>query len=54
MQLGPNGSGKSTLSYALSGKDGYEAIEINYNGENILDLNIGESSKRNFFSFQYQ
>ena len=38
--MGPNGSGKSTLSYALSGKDGYEAKgEINYNGENILDLN---------------
>ena len=37
--MGPNGSGKSTLSYALSGKDGYETKgEINYNGENILEL----------------
>ena len=26
--MGPNGSGKSTLSYTLSGKDGYEVINL--------------------------
>ena len=53
--MGPNGSGKSTLSYALSGKDGYEANgEINYNGENILDLNTEERAQRGIFlAFQY-
>ena len=53
--MGPNGSGKSTLSYALSGKDGYEANgEINYNGENILDLNTEERAQKGIFlAFQY-
>ena len=53
--MGPNGSGKSTLSYALSGKDGYEARgEINYNGENILDLNTEERAQKGIFlDFQY-
>ena len=53
--MGPNGSGKSTLSYALSGKDGYEARgEINYNGENILDLNTEERAQKGIFlAFQY-
>ena len=53
--MGPNGSGKSTLSYALSGKDGYEAKgEINYNGENILDLNTEERAQKGIFlAFQY-
>jgi len=53
--MGPNGSGKSTLSYALSGKDGYEAVgEINYNGENILDLNTEERAQKGvFLAFQY-
>ena len=26
--MGPNGSGKSTLSYVLSGKEGYEVIDL--------------------------
>ena len=53
--MGPNGSGKSTLSYALSGKDGYEAKgEINYNGKNILDLNTEERAQKGIFlAFQY-
>ena len=53
--MGPNGSGKSTLSYALSGKDGYEPEgEINYNGENILDLNTEERAQKGIFlAFQY-
>ena len=53
--MGPNGSGKSTLSYALSGQDGYEAKgEINYNGENILDLNTEERAQKGIFlAFQY-
>ena len=53
--MGPNGSGKSTLSYALSGKEGYEAKgEINYNGENILDLNTEERAQKGIFlAFQY-
>ena len=53
--MGPNGSGKSTLSYALSGKDGYEASgEISFNGENILDLNTEERAQKGIFlAFQY-
>jgi len=53
--MGPNGSGKSTLSYALSGKEGYEAEgEINYNGENILELNTEERAQKGIFlAFQY-
>ena len=53
--MGPNGSGKSTLSYALSGIVGYEARgEINYNGENILDLNTEERAQKGIFlAFQY-
>ncbi len=53
--MGPNGSGKSTLSYALSGKDGYETKgEINYNGENILELNTEERAQKGIFlAFQY-
>ncbi len=53
--MGPNGSGKSTLSYALSGKDGYETKgEINYNGENILELNTKERDQKGIFlAFQY-
>jgi Fe-S cluster assembly ATP-binding protein len=53
--MGPNGSGKSTLSYALSGKEGYESEgEINYNGENILELNTEERAQKGIFlAFQY-
>jgi len=53
--MGPNGSGKSTLSYALSGKEGYETEgQINYNGENILELNTEERAQKGIFlAFQY-
>ena len=53
--MGPNGSGKSTLSYVLSGKEGYEAEgEINYNDENILELNTEERAQKGIFlAFQY-
>ena len=53
--MGPNESGKSTLSYALSGKEGYETVgEINYNGENILELNTEERAQKGIFlAFQY-
>jgi Fe-S cluster assembly ATP-binding protein len=53
--MGPNGSGKSTLSYALSGKEGYEAEgEIVFNGKNILELNTEERAQEGvFLAFQY-
>jgi len=53
--MGPNGSGKSTLSYALSGKEGYEAQgEIIFNGKNILELNTEERAQEGvFLAFQY-
>jgi Fe-S cluster assembly ATP-binding protein len=53
--MGPNGSGKSTLSYALSGKEGYEAEgEIIFNGKNILELNTEERAQEGvFLAFQY-
>ena len=53
--MGPNGSGKSTLSYALSGKEGYEAQgEIIFNGKNILELNTEERAQKGvFLAFQY-
>ena len=53
--MGPNGSGKSTLSYALSGKEGYEAKgEIIFNGKNILELNTEERAQEGvFLAFQY-
>ena len=53
--MGPNGSGKSTLSYALSGKEGYEAEgEIKLNDKNILDLNTEERACEGvFLAFQY-
>ena len=53
--MGPNGSGKSTLSYALSGKEGYEAQgEIIFNDKNILELNTEERAQEGvFLAFQY-
>ena len=53
---GPNGSGKSTLSYVLSGKEGYEIDEgtIEYNGKNLLDLDVDERANAGLFlAFQY-
>src|SRR5210317_1675644 len=54
--MGPNGSGKSTLSYVLSGKEGYEIDEgtIEYNGKNLLDLDVDERANLGLFlAFQY-
>ena len=54
--MGPNGSGKSTLSYFLSGKDGYEIEKgsIDYNGKNLLDLEVDERANEGIFlAFQY-
>ena len=54
--MGPNGSGKSTLSYFLSGKDGYEIEKgsIDYNGKNLLDLEVDERANEGLFlAFQY-
>ena len=54
--MGPNGSGKSTLSYVLSGKEGYEIDEgtIEYNGKNLLDLEVDERANAGLFlAFQY-
>ena len=54
--MGPNGSGKSTLSYFLSGKDGYEIEKgsIDYNGKNLLDLDVDERANEGLFlAFQY-
>lgn len=54
--MGPNGSGKSTLSYVLSGKEGYEIDEgtIEYNGKNLLDLDVDERANSGLFlAFQY-
>jgi Fe-S cluster assembly ATP-binding protein len=54
--MGPNGSGKSTLSYVLSGKEGYEIDEgtIEYNGKNLLDLDVDERANAGLFlAFQY-
>ena len=54
--MGPNGSGKSTLSYVLSGKEGYEIEEgtIEYNGKNLLDLEVDERANAGLFlAFQY-
>ena len=54
--MGPIGSGKSTLSYFLSGKDGYEIEKgsIDYNGKNLLDLEVDERANEGLFlAFQY-
>ena len=54
--MGPNGSGKSTLSYVLSGKDKYEINDgtIDYNGKNLLELDVDERANEGLFlAFQY-
>jgi Fe-S cluster assembly ATP-binding protein len=54
--MGPNGSGKSTLSYVLSGKEGYEieSGSVDFNGKNLLDLEVDERSNEGLFlAFQY-
>lgn len=54
--MGPNGSGKSTLSYAVAGRENYEATTgaVTLNGENILGLDPNErAAKGLFLSFQH-
>ncbi len=54
--MGPNGSGKSTLSYAVAGRDGYEATAgaVTLEGEDILGLDPNErAAKGLFLSFQH-
>ena len=54
--MGPNGTGKSTLGNVIAGKDGYEITtgEINFNNENILELEAHERAQKGIFlAFQY-
>jgi len=54
--MGPNGSGKSTLAKVIAGHDDYEVSsgEVLMDGENILDLEVDERSRRGIFlAFQY-
>jgi Fe-S cluster assembly ATP-binding protein len=54
--MGPNGTGKSTLAYALMGHPSYEVTEgeVIYNGDNILELEPDERSRKGIFlAFQY-
>jgi Fe-S cluster assembly ATP-binding protein len=54
--MGPNGTGKSTLAYALMGHPAYEVTEgeVIYKGENILELEPDERSRKGIFlAFQY-
>ena len=54
--MGPYGSGKSTLAKVLAGQDDCEVTEgeIQYKGQNLLDLSIEERSREGIFvGFQY-
>jgi Fe-S cluster assembly ATP-binding protein len=54
--MGPNGSGKSTLANAIMGNPKYEvtAGQILMKGENILDMEVDERSRKGLFlAFQY-
>ncbi|MBL8550787.1 MAG: Fe-S cluster assembly ATPase SufC [Hyphomonadaceae bacterium] len=53
--MGPNGSGKSTLSYALAGREGYEASGVaKLDGQDLLALAPEERAHKGLFlSFQY-
>jgi len=54
--MGPNGTGKSTLAYTLMGHPNYEVTEgeVIFHGENILELEADERSRRGLFlAFQY-
>lgn len=54
--MGPNGTGKSTLAYALMGHPAYNITEgeVLLNGENILELEADERSRKGIFlAFQY-
>ncbi len=54
--MGPNGAGKSTLSYALAGREAYEATQgsATLDGEDLLALEPEARAARGvFLSFQY-
>jgi Fe-S cluster assembly ATP-binding protein len=53
--MGPNGSGKSTLANAIMGHPDTEVEgTLNFEGENILEMEADERSKKGIFlSFQY-
>ena len=54
--MGPNGSGKSTLASVLAGSEKFTvtAGKVEFEGENLLDLNIEERSRKGLFlGFQY-
>ena len=54
--MGPNGSGKSTLASVLAGNEKFTVTEgsVKFEGENLLDLNIEERSRKGLFlGFQY-
>ncbi len=54
--MGPNGSGKSTLASVLAGREEYEVTdgEVNFNGENILELSPEDRARKGIFlAFQY-
>lgn len=54
--MGPNGSGKSTLASVLAGNEKFTVTEgeVEFLGENLLDLSIEERSRKGLFlGFQY-
>ena len=54
--MGPNGSGKSTLASVLAGNEKFTVTggTVEYEGENLLELNIEERSRKGLFlGFQY-
>ena len=54
--MGPNGSGKSTLASVLAGNEKFTVTEgsVEFEGDNLLDLNIEERSRKGLFlGFQY-
>jgi Fe-S cluster assembly ATP-binding protein len=54
--MGPNGSGKSTLAKVIAGHPAYESSggEVRFEGDNILELEPDERSRRGIFlAFQY-
>ncbi|MFA5542628.1 MAG: Fe-S cluster assembly ATPase SufC [Bacilli bacterium] len=54
--MGPNGTGKSTLAGVIMGNPKYDIIsgEITLNGENVLDMEVDERSRKGLFlAMQY-
>ena len=54
--MGPNGSGKSTFASVLAGNEKFTVTEgtVEFEGENLLDLNIEDRARKGLFlGFQY-